>query len=556
MLKDSPCGPKTTASQSLMPVQHQKAKFFLLVICAGVVSATGYLFLGGLGESKQEKSVHRQEMSPSAQVVESPVETPPQPDDPAITAAVEKLGGHTITDRFGRVTKVILHRCPVTDADLVLLRGLTELRTLNLRGASCVGPGITDAGLVHLADLPNLQVLELSVNPGITSDGLKSLKNLKRLTTLNLFNTHVTNEGLTHLQGCSSLKRLNLPCPVGPRSVLRWPRPGGGGCTQEGLPALWGLPIEELNGLFLYEEGFQYLQGLNHLRQLAGDFGDPEDTELIYLKDFAKLESVAVGLSEGWQNTSRLRWIRGMRSLKTLQIAGKPTAFETFDSDGLQVLAELPVLTRLRLGRITDAGMAHLPTLPGVRVLDLSISQIRGPGLAHLNRFPNLEFLALDPTTLNNEGLAHLPKLPGLRTLYLDGTPFRGKGLSYLCPKAEQDRSLKNHLGYKLLASLKRVPELEELSLFKMPITDAGLAHLRQTPNLKILNVAGTKVTDQGLVHIRGLENLRKFAVEGTSIGFDAATALHQALPRCYISDNWCCGCLAFQPVESSQPAP
>ena len=538
-----------------MPVRQQKPTIFLLGCCLAAVCGVGYLVING-GSQPETVNESLLELAHSQQV-ELPVNKAPTPDDPAIITALEKLGGRVFQDRFGRVTKVILHRCPVTNADLALVAGLTELQTINLRGASCVGPGITDAGLTHLANLEHLRVLELSVNPGITAQGMKSLSNLKRLEYLNLCNTHVTNDGLAHLQGLSRLKKLCLPCPVGPRSVLRWPRPGGGGCTQEGLPALWGLPIEELSGLFLYEDGFQYLRGLNHLRRFPVDFGQPHDTDLVYLKDFAELESLAVGLSEGWQNTSRLRWLAGMRSLQTLDISGKPADSETSDLSGLEVLANLPALERLRLGRITDAGMAHLPKLPGVRLLDLSVSQIHGEGLAHLReKFPNLEALALDPTTLTAEGLVHFPELPTVRTLHLDGTPFREGGLSYLCPEAEHDPSLKAHLGDETLAALKNVPGLQTLWVRGLPITDEGLGHLRHTPGLEELIVPGTKITDGGLVHVRSLERLGEFAIENTAISYDAAAAFHKVRPRCRITDNWCCGCMTFEPAQTTNLAP
>lgn len=59
--------------------------------------------------------------------------------------------------------------CRITDSGLKHLRGLTRLTRLEI----CSGK-ITDQGLVHLLDLRDLAVLNLGMNPGITSKGLVS----------------------------------------------------------------------------------------------------------------------------------------------------------------------------------------------------------------------------------------------------------------------------------------------------------------------------------------------------------------------------------------------
>jgi Leucine-rich repeat (LRR) protein len=82
---------------------------------------------------------------------------------------------------FGQVIHVNLERTQVTDAGLMHLKGLTNLQTLRLGGTN-----ITDAGLVNLKELTNL-------------------------TSLNLYNTKVTDAGLLHLKGLSSLQNITLP---------------------------------------------------------------------------------------------------------------------------------------------------------------------------------------------------------------------------------------------------------------------------------------------------------------------------------------------------------
>ncbi len=80
------------------------------------------------------------------------------------------------------------------DADLVHLKGLTQLKRLDLEGTQ-----VTDAGLVHLKGLTQLEWLDL-VGTQITDVGLVHLKGLTQLETLGLYDTQVTDAGLAELK--------------------------------------------------------------------------------------------------------------------------------------------------------------------------------------------------------------------------------------------------------------------------------------------------------------------------------------------------------------------
>ena len=100
---------------------------------------------------------------------------------------------------------LFLGRClAVTDAGLVQLKGLTKLQAFYISGAN-----ITDAGLVHLTEMTNLQNLNLEGTP-ITDAGLVHLKDLTNLKKLDLRDTTITDAGLVHLKGLTNLKKLWL----------------------------------------------------------------------------------------------------------------------------------------------------------------------------------------------------------------------------------------------------------------------------------------------------------------------------------------------------------
>jgi len=71
------------------------------------------------------------------------------------------------------------------------------------------GHAITDDGLLHLKDFPNLQCLDLS-GTQISDDGLVHLKGLTNLRSLDLAGTHITDAGLVHLKDLTKLEKLSL----------------------------------------------------------------------------------------------------------------------------------------------------------------------------------------------------------------------------------------------------------------------------------------------------------------------------------------------------------
>jgi hypothetical protein len=90
----------------------------------------------------------------------------------------------------------------ITDAGLAHLK-LTALESLDANE----NPGITDAGLIHFKDLPNLKRLNLG-ETAITDVGLDTLAMLK-LTEVWLGNTKVTDAGVSKLENAVQGLRVN-----------------------------------------------------------------------------------------------------------------------------------------------------------------------------------------------------------------------------------------------------------------------------------------------------------------------------------------------------------
>jgi Leucine-rich repeat (LRR) protein len=179
-------------------------------------------------------------------------------------ARIENLGGKVELDeqRPGKpVIKVDLRRTKITDADLEILKGLTQLRSLNLRSLG----SITDAGTKHLKGLTALEHLDLG-HTKVGDASLEHLKDLTKLKTLTLDNTPVTDAGLKYLKGLTDLRSLNLCL-----------------CTTvtdagvENLAGLTKIQVLDLNSVQLTDAGLKHLQGFTALERM--NVGDTKVTE-------------------------------------------------------------------------------------------------------------------------------------------------------------------------------------------------------------------------------------------------------------------------------------
>jgi serine/threonine protein kinase/WD40 repeat protein/phage FluMu protein Com len=92
----------------------------------------------------------------------------------------------------------------ITDAGLKNLVGLKNLNWLNLCRTT-----LTDAGMIHLKGLTSIENIGLW-ETGITDGGLESLVGFKKLKGLGMSNTKITDAGMVHLKGLTSIENLGL----------------------------------------------------------------------------------------------------------------------------------------------------------------------------------------------------------------------------------------------------------------------------------------------------------------------------------------------------------
>jgi hypothetical protein len=455
-----------------------------------------------------------------------PTSEPASATSPELLQRLRDLGGEYRLDRHGRVWALSFHRCSLDDGDLEILRSLPDVRTMTLRGVSVVGGRLSVEGLAPIDSLRELRRLDLSMNHRFTGR-LDPLASLPKLEFLDLQGTGFGDEAMRAVARMPNLRTLRL---------------GHLGITDEGLKALQGSSLEQLDVWLGSNHDVALLGGLKELRVwFTGYDVLPVDR----LREFAGADQ----LQEIWLTCHGVecpldcvRALHSMRSLQTVHISGPA------DSDWpiLAALDGLSALKTLRLDGIGDRALRQLPSIKSLETLCLARSSTGSEeGLRRLSELPNLRHLALRPETTTAGGLASVAACSHLETLEFQPSRMGGFRQVVLPISAEPTAGF----VAEDLRPVLRHTALRTLRVDGLGFGDELMAELVAATNLQYLGVSGLPITDAGLEHVRHLKHLRVLDIVGTAVTYDAAARLHRDyLPQCRITDNWCCGCLAFEP--------
>jgi len=416
-------------------------------------------------------------------------------------ANLEELSlGGTYQDKKGKVLPSL-----ITDAGLVQLARLPRLQYLALFG------DFSDAGLVHLKNLPSLRNLNLS-HLKITDAGLANLAGCTQVETLSLYNTKVTDQGLVHLKSLRSLTKLDLNKEVNDFDHNNPPITDAGAVHLKEIKTLEHLSLPPMG---LTDVGLASLAELDRLKYLwVGTSGLSKITDA------------------GLKHLSRLR------SLEELHVGG-----EAFSGDGLASLADMPNLRKLYVnGSLAQGGLASLAGLRSLEELDI-FSSPKSIGISEINRlsglrelrYLNIGMVVRDGAILNITGLS---RLETLRLLMAKSASFGDedlacvagmKNLKWLAISKMGGHCSISDAGMVHLAGLT---SLERLWISGPSVTDRGLAEVANLRNLWDLGITGN-FTDAGLRHIEGLTGLRRLTINsGKNLSPSAVAGLRKALPN------------------------
>jgi len=314
------------------------------------------------------------------------------------------------------------------------------------------------------------------------------------------------------------------------------------------LKAVCSSSIEELEYYFSSQkDDLAVLGGLKHLRKWFSGFESIPVNRLAAFAGVDRLESIRARFDGSACPPEAAAALRSMKGLTRISIQGKGACPLPI----LAALESLPRLEELELSGIDDAALSRLPALRGLKKLDLSRSPAgSGAGLQSLPAMPVLRELVLRADAVTPAGLESISRCARLERLSFslfettETVPHRNGVRSY---KIVRHRVV-GFKAHDLAPVFHRTP-LKSLGLSDLGFGDEVLAEVLAAQNLEKLAISDSPVTDAGFVKLRSLEHLKAVDVSQTKVSYQAAEALYKARDEeCAISDNWCCGCMAFTP--------
>ena len=242
--------------------------------------------------------------------------------------------------------------------------------------------------------------------------------------------------------------------------------------------------------------------------------------------------------------------VEGLRKLPSIDELSLPDAVS---AAGLQQLATLPPIRKLRLNRLKDdvtaeelAQLARLPLLRSIEFYLISSDLLAGvaqiPGLQSLNfkksdeePLPELAHLtnlqSLSVTYVTDDDVSALGSLPQLRSLKIGAGDVNGQGFARLgglkqlvslqiesAPLTPEGSAM---LG--MLTSLRRLVVFSSLS-GREPSDVGDLAFVSKLPDLQVLIVRGEVAAGCGS-HLAGLGNLQALEITSPTFGDEELVA-------------------------------
>ncbi|MBA4191537.1 MAG: hypothetical protein C0467_26455 [Planctomycetaceae bacterium] len=342
------------------------------------------------------------------------------------------------------LTSLYLVNSVIGDDHCKIIGEFTELDDLNVGAA---GSKITDAGLVHLSRLANLRVLGLK-GAAVTDAGLKHLASLRLDRFLDLSDTAVTDAGVETLAGMAHLGTGNdATIDLTGTRVTE----AGAKRLQTALPKAqvrWESTDRAAASSLLKREGFELALKLPDGKQVrvkkltdlpAGPFtlvavanysGAPAlgNADIQRFGQLTGLTGINVG-NHQVTDAGLLPLLNLKSTLRTLHLP-----YGRIGDEGAKVLGQLTELRQLAVGatKVTDAGLADLGRLTKVTNLGLNGLPITDAGLKQLAALADLTSVDLNNTNVTDASVETLAAFKRLAVVRVNITKITAAGAKKL----------------------------------------------------------------------------------------------------------------------------
>ncbi len=411
----------------------------------------------------------------------------------------------------------------MTDSVIARLCELDHVTRLTLGGTT----RLTDAGLLHLARMPQLQELDLSDYPGgvISDRGLEVLRHLPELRKFQMcWQGGVSDAGVANLAFCDHLESVDLlGTPTGDGAIraltgkqrLRRFKTGRL-VTDAGLPLLHQFPMFKtwhggrieyslmspdaepthllLDGPFT-DEGLARIAGLDGLFGLSF-FWHISALTADGLRTLADLPNLGfLGCQGELCDDEAMRHIAGIPRLRMLMGQGTVASDDGFAA--LSASRTIEYIWGRECPNLRSRGFAALAAMGALKGLAVSCKNVDDTGLLSLPRFPALTELM--PMDLPDDGFRHVGRCERLESLILmycrDTTDVATEHIAGLSSLKKYFASF-TKITDRSMEVLGGMLSLEQISFYGCPaVTDAGVVALSGLPRLRELQVSGPQIT-------------------------------------------------------------
>jgi hypothetical protein len=406
----------------------------------------------------------------------------------------------------------------ITDAAMHRLTRLDHLIELDIGGSKA----LTDEGALHIARMPQLRVLALGGWPTTITD--RALAVLRHLPELRRFGAGwtqgISDAGLANLAFCEHLEDVNLMgTPAGDGAIqalagkagLRRLRTGSG-VTDRGITLLpqfprfktwqggeikYRLMSADAEPTFLLLEGPFSDAGLAALAGLDGLFGLAffRHCPVFTAAGFDALKNLAnlgfLGCQGKHCDNQAMHRIGAIPRLRMLMGQGAVA-----DDDGFAALSRSQSIEYIwgrECPNLSGQGFQALASMPSLRGIAVSCSNVDDASLAWLPRFPSLrEFMPMDVPDAGFRHIARCENLEGLWCMYCQDTGDAATEHIAGLKKLKDYYAGKTRITDRSLEILQGMASLERLSFWQCAaLTDGGIAHLTGLPNLREITLDG-----------------------------------------------------------------